>query len=109
MHQSGRSWFGFRQEEREGDFPPRPSVELRAQRPGGGSAGFLRWLLFYDLTSAVLKPEAIAVHLEDVDMMGEAIEQRAGQPLGAEHAGPGCVLAVCASKEKRAIEFAGVK
>ena len=48
----------------------------------------MRWLLFYDLTSAVLKPEAIAVHLEDVDMMGEAIEQRAGQSLGAEHAGP---------------------
>ncbi|MGA9724135.1 MAG: hypothetical protein WBQ86_16870, partial [Candidatus Binatus sp.] len=28
MHQSGRGWFEFRQEEREGDFPPRPFEEL---------------------------------------------------------------------------------
>ena len=41
-----------------------------------------------DLTFALLEPEAVAVHLEDMDMVGEAIEQRAGQPLGAEHAGP---------------------
>ncbi|MGA9721028.1 MAG: hypothetical protein WBQ86_01115, partial [Candidatus Binatus sp.] len=27
MHQSGRGWFEFRQEEREGDFPPRPFEE----------------------------------------------------------------------------------
>jgi hypothetical protein len=30
MHQFGRGWFEFRQEEREGDFPPRPFVELPA-------------------------------------------------------------------------------
>ncbi len=35
MHQSGRGRFELWQEEREGDFPPRPSVELRAERPGG--------------------------------------------------------------------------
>ena len=63
MHHFGRRCCGFGQGVSEGDFPPRPSVELRAERPGGGSVGFLRWLLFYDLTSAVLKPEAIAVHL----------------------------------------------
>jgi hypothetical protein len=35
-------------------------------------------------------PETIAVtvHLEDVDVMGEAVEERTGQALGAEHAGP---------------------
>jgi hypothetical protein len=27
----------------------------------------------------MLEPEAVAVHLEDVDVMGKAIEQRAGQ------------------------------
>ena len=31
---------------------------------------------------------ALTVHLEDVDVMGEAVEERAGQALGAEHAGP---------------------
>ena len=36
----------------------------------------------------MLEPEAVAVHLEDVDVVGKAIEQRAGQPLGAEDAGP---------------------
>src|SRR5271166_4501241 len=34
------------------------------------------------------KPIALAVHFKNVDMMGEAIEQGAGQPLGAEDAGP---------------------
>ena len=37
---------------------------------------------------AVFEPEAVAVHLQDVNVMGEAIEQRASEPLGAEHAGP---------------------
>ena len=37
---------------------------------------------------AVLEPEAVAVHLEDVDVVSEPIEQRAGQSFGAEHAGP---------------------
>jgi len=37
---------------------------------------------------ALLETIAIAVHLQDVDMVGEAIEEGAGQPLGAEHTGP---------------------
>ena len=37
---------------------------------------------------AVFEPEAVAVHLEDVNVVGKAIEQRAGQALGGEHAGP---------------------
>ena len=31
---------------------------------------------------------AVAVHLEDVDVVAEPIEQRAGEPLGHEHDGP---------------------
>ena len=31
---------------------------------------------------------AVAVHLEDVDVMGEAVEEGTGRALGAEHAGP---------------------
>ena len=41
-------------------------------------SGFLKWLIVTDVALAVLEPEAVAVHLKDVDVMGEAIEQRAG-------------------------------
>ncbi len=34
------------------------------------------------------EPEAIAVHLEDMDVMREAVEERTGEPLGAEHGRP---------------------
>ena len=37
---------------------------------------------------AVFEPVAIAVELEDMNVVSEAIEQRAGEPLGTEHAGP---------------------
>jgi hypothetical protein len=37
---------------------------------------------------AVFEPAAVAVHLEDEDVMGEAIEQRASETLGGEHSGP---------------------
>jgi hypothetical protein len=37
---------------------------------------------------ALPEPIALAVHFEDVDVMGEAVEERTGQALGAEHAGP---------------------
>ena len=30
------------------------------------------------------QPEAVAVHLEDMDVVREAVEERAGEPLGAE-------------------------
>ena len=36
----------------------------------------------------LLQTVALAVHLQDVDMMGEAIEEGAGQPLGAEDLRP---------------------
>ena len=37
---------------------------------------------------AALETVAVAVHLQDVDLVGEAVQQSAGEPLGAEHVGP---------------------
>jgi len=37
---------------------------------------------------ALLKPIAVAVHLQDMNVVGQPVEQGAGQPLGGEHAGP---------------------
>jgi len=45
-------------------------------------------LIVSDLTFAVFEPEAVAVHLQDVNVVGEAIEQRASQSFRAEHTGP---------------------
>ena len=33
------------------------------------------------LLPAVFEPKAVPVHFQDMDMMGEAIQQRSGQPL----------------------------
>ena len=37
---------------------------------------------------AALESIALAVHLQDVDVMGEPVQQRPGQPLRAEDLGP---------------------
>src|ERR1700724_4812903 len=37
---------------------------------------------------ALFEPITVAVHFEDVDVVGQSVEQRTGQPLGPEHAGP---------------------
>ena len=37
---------------------------------------------------ALIEPVAVAVHLQDMDVMGEPVEQCTGEPLGTEHAGP---------------------
>ena len=65
MHQSGRGWFEFRQEEREGDFPPRPFEELRrsSEYLGEALSGFGRLGLVCDMLPAVFEPKAVAVHL----------------------------------------------
>ena len=39
-------------------------------------------------TLALREPVALAVHFEDVDVVGEAIQQGAGEPLRAKHADP---------------------
>ena len=38
--------------------------------------------------AAVLETVAVAVHLQDVNVVGEPVKQSAGEPLGAEHVGP---------------------
>ena len=37
---------------------------------------------------ALLEAEAVAVHLQDVDVVGEPVEQRAGEPFRAQDFGP---------------------
>ena len=43
------------------------------------------WIPF---AAALLEAVTIAVHLQDVDVMGDAVEQSAGKPFGAEDLGP---------------------
>ena len=45
---------------------------------------------------------AVAVHLEDVDVAGEPVEQGAGQALGAEH---GCPLLIATRNDKLGATF----
>ena len=52
---------------------------------------------------ALLEPEAVAVHLEDVNVMGEPIEQCAGQALGGEHARPFVEGQVAGNDDRAAI------
>ncbi len=42
----------------------------------------------FPLSSALVKPVAVTVHFQDVDVVGQSIEQCPGQALGAEHLGP---------------------
>ena len=61
------------------EFPERGNAEERSGcRSGRGLAGFL----------AVFEAIAVAVELEDVDVMGQPVEQRAGEAFGAEDLGP---------------------
>ena len=56
---------------------------------GVGGAGRLRRRRAAGLVFlAVLETIAVAVHLKDVDVMGEPIERGTRQALGAEHGGP---------------------
>jgi len=53
----------------------------------------VRWVLVRSgvgaaFAPALLKAEAVAVHLQDVDVVGKAVEQSAGQPFGAEDLSP---------------------
>ena len=36
----------------------------------------------------MLEAEAVAVELKDVDVVGQPVEERAGEPLGAHHGRP---------------------
>ena len=48
----------------------------------------LLWSLRGGVLPAVLQPVALAIHLQDVDVVGEPVQQRAGEPFRAEHVGP---------------------
>ena len=68
----------------------RPSVSwaecLNAAGQAGASGRRVGRVLAGSL--AVLEPIAVAVQLQDVDVMGQPIEQRAGESFGAEDLGP---------------------
>ena len=62
---------------------------------GGGVSFALRFrVLALPLSRSPLcllaggEPVAFAVHLQDVDMMGEPVEQGTGEPFGAEYGSP---------------------
>ena len=51
------------------------------------SSGLL-WSLRGGVLPAVLRPVALAIHLQDVDVMGEPVQQRPGEALRSEDLGP---------------------
>ena len=58
----------------EGYARPRTSL-LRCRRRGGA-------------LPAALEAVAVAVHLQNMDVVGEPVQQRPGEPFGAKHVGP---------------------
>src|SRR3712207_2340467 len=50
-----------------------------------------------------LQAIALAVHLENVDVVGEPVEQRAGQPFGAEDARPLVERQVAGDQDRAAL------
>ena len=51
----------------------------------GGGSGVGRWFLF---AAALVEAITVAVHLQDVNVMGKPVQQSAGEPLGAEDLRP---------------------
>ena len=68
----------FRPERKTSSSPRR--VRRRGSRAGAevGGSGVRRRASF---AFALFQTVALAVHLQDVDMVGEAVQQRAGQPF----------------------------
>ena len=62
-------------------------------KPAGIPAGLIIlsfFLVLFDAVfgSALLEAKALAVHFQDVDMMGEPVQQSAGEAFGSEDLGP---------------------
>jgi hypothetical protein len=53
---------------------------------------------WFSFALSLLQSVAVAVHLQDMDMVGEPVEQGAGKPLRAEDFGPFCRRAGCWSR-----------
>ena len=73
-----RPWGGLRRSGNPCAQPRRRGGEASGRRGGRVGAGLL----------AVFEAVAVAVELEDVDVMGQPVEQRAGEAFGAEDLGP---------------------
>ena len=70
-----------------GKKPP----ELGAFRQASGLVGMIRRCVRAGMARvalALIEPVAVAIHLQDMDVMSEPVEQRACEPLGTKHAGP---------------------
>ena len=65
-------------------FRPERKTPPSRERWSGDLAAGLRIAFVLALLEAV----ALAVHLQDVHVVGEPVQQRAGQPLRAQHFGP---------------------
>ncbi len=63
----------------------RPVAGSQVVEYSGVESAFGRWGTF---AAALFEAEAVDVHLEDVDGVGEAVEQGSGQPFRAEDLGP---------------------
>ena len=50
--------------------------------------------------AALLEAVAVGVHLQDVNVVGDAVEQRAGEPFGAEDLSPLVERQICAALYK---------
>ena len=67
-------------------------TEVNKHQPGFPRSNHLSWIyriiryLGGGALPAALEPVALAVHLQDVDVVSEPVQQRSGEPLGAEHA-----------------------
>ena len=48
----------------------------------------IMWSLGFSVLLAAFEPIALAVHLEDVDMVSVAVQQRSGEALGPDDLGP---------------------
>jgi hypothetical protein len=72
-------WGGAIRAERK---PPPKSVVILAAR----TDGLLRGGIF--LLPAALESEAVPVHFQNVNVMGESIQERSGQPFRPQHFGP---------------------
>ena len=73
-----RPWGGLRRSGNPCAQPRRRGGEASGRRGARVGAGLL----------AVFEAVAVAVELEDVDVMGQPVEQRAGEAFGAEDLGP---------------------